>query len=657
MNRSAPHTMPRTALVASCLSLLLVRCFTAQDAGSDSLEQAALRRAAQAVADSVVQIETVGGLERVDGVLVGTGPTTGLIVAQDGYIISSAFNFIQQPASILVVLPGGQRKPATIVARDQSRMLVLLKVQADGPLPVPLPAAGEEMEVGQWAIAVGRAFPGEQINVSVGILSAVGRIWGKAVQTDAKISPSNYGGPLVDIQGRVLGVLVPLSPEAESEVAGAQWYDSGIGFAVPLTDILQRLDQLRSGQDLLPGILGIALKSQDLYAEGTEIGVVQYKSPAADAGLKAGDQIVEINGTPIQRGAQLKHALGPLYAGDAVRLVVLRSGQRIETQAVLTDKLLPYERPFLGILPQPPGADGVRVRFVYPGSGAAQAGLQPSDRITALAGETVADAEQLRNLLANRQPLEVVELGIDRGGTDLMLTATLGRLPSEIPPALPPAEVPAGSDAAAPETGIIEVRVAEHPNPCTAYVPENYDARRPYGLLVSLDPPGTKDSTALFDQWQEVCSQHDLILLAPRSQDPTRWLPTEVDFVRKTIDQMVGRYRIDASRIVMHGREGGASMAYLVAFSQRDAVRGVVAEDAPLPLGLRQPVNEPLQSLAVLATVAEQSRLQARITAGLERLREQKFPVTVIELGPRPRPLTRAERLLVGRWIEALTRL
>ena len=81
------------------------------------------------------EIETIGGLERVGGVLVGTGPTTGLVVSDDGYIISSAFNFIQQPTSILVTLPGGQRAAAKIVARDHSRMLVLLKVKTEPSCP------------------------------------------------------------------------------------------------------------------------------------------------------------------------------------------------------------------------------------------------------------------------------------------------------------------------------------------------------------------------------------------------------------------------------------------------------------------------------------------------------------------------------------------
>ena len=98
-------------------------------------------------------------------------------------------------------------------------------------------------------------------------------------------------------------------------------------------------------------------------------------------------------------------------------------------------------------------------------------------------------------------------------------------------------------------------------------------------------------------------------------------------------------------------------MAYLVTFSQRDVVRGVIAEDAPLPMGLRAPLPEPLQPLAVLAIQARQSTLRNRIDAGLQRLRAQKFPVSVMDLGDQPRSLSADERLLVGRWIEGLSRL
>ena len=81
----------------------------------------------------------------------------------------------------------------------------------------------------------------------------MGRVWGKALQTDAPVSPNNYGGPLVDIRGRVMGLLVPLSPQSAEEIAGVEWYDSGIGFAMPLEAIQKVLPKLRKGEDLYYG--------------------------------------------------------------------------------------------------------------------------------------------------------------------------------------------------------------------------------------------------------------------------------------------------------------------------------------------------------------------------------------------------------------------
>ena len=88
-----------------------------------------------------------------------------------------------------------------------------------------------QIRVGQWTIAVGRAFEGREPNMAVGVLSATDRIWGKAIQTDAAVSPNNYGGPLVDIAGRVLGVLVPLSPRRPAR--SPAWNGTTRGSASP----------------------------------------------------------------------------------------------------------------------------------------------------------------------------------------------------------------------------------------------------------------------------------------------------------------------------------------------------------------------------------------------------------------------------------------
>ncbi len=135
-----------------------------------------------------------------------------------------------------------------------------------------MPARGARRrtsEIGQWAIALGRTLDpnaDQPPSVSVGIISALDRIWGKAIQTDAKVSPTNYGGPLVDLDGRVQGVLVPASPRAEGETAGFEWYDSGIGFAIPLEDVNAVLPRLKEGKDLQPRpARRHACKTADMY--------------------------------------------------------------------------------------------------------------------------------------------------------------------------------------------------------------------------------------------------------------------------------------------------------------------------------------------------------------------------------------------------------
>ena len=125
----AMYAMRIFADCQSCFVLLLLLLPATPRRRSRLLEQKAVIAAVERVAPSVVRIETVGGLERVEGVAFGTGPTTGWIVDPQGYIISSAFNFSNQPSSILVRLPDGTRKPAKLVATDHSRMIVLLKVE------------------------------------------------------------------------------------------------------------------------------------------------------------------------------------------------------------------------------------------------------------------------------------------------------------------------------------------------------------------------------------------------------------------------------------------------------------------------------------------------------------------------------------------------
>src|SRR5690606_26761884 len=109
------------------------------------------------------------------------------------------------------------------------------------------------------ALALGKVFDAAVPNASPGILSAKNRIWGKALQTDAKTSPFNYGGPLIDIDGRVLGIVVPMSMTSDDVMTGAEWYDSGIGFAVPFAQVQESVERLRDGEDQYRGVLGVTM--------------------------------------------------------------------------------------------------------------------------------------------------------------------------------------------------------------------------------------------------------------------------------------------------------------------------------------------------------------------------------------------------------------
>lgn len=318
-------------------------------------EQQAFKDAASRVAPSVVQIQTFGGLDRVGDTLTGIGPTTGLVLSEDGSIITSAFSFAAKPAAVVVKLADGRQFDAKIVATDFSRMLTLLKIDA-ADLPVAEPAPLEEVKVGHWTLAVGKFFDMATPNVSPGILSAKNRIWGKALQTDAKTSPYNYGGPLIDVHGRVLGVIVPLSMTSDEVMAGAEWYDSGIGFAVPFDQVRVSVERLAAGEDLYRGTLGVVTtKPGELFAQPV-VDQVRDDSPAAEAGLKKGDVIVAVDGRPVSRQAQVLQALGPKYAGETVD-VTIRRGDEEQTLSLMLEKptktsIAPEQQPA-----QQPGKD------------------------------------------------------------------------------------------------------------------------------------------------------------------------------------------------------------------------------------------------------------------------------------------------------------
>ena len=643
-----------------------VTALVAQDASAlEGLEERAFQQATALVSENLVRIETVGGLDQVEGMLVANGATTGVVVGKDGWVISSAFNFVSNPAQTIITTADGRRLPAKIVAQDKARFLTLLKVDVTDLKParaVPL----KEIRVGQWALALGRTLDAEAPSVSVGIVSAINRIWGKAVQTDAKVSPVNYGGALADVQGRVMGVLVPLSPQEQGLVAGVEWYDSGIGFAIPLEEIYANLERLQSGQDLLPGLLGIGFKTQDELAGEALIDRVRYGSPAQQAGLKPGDRIVEINGQPILRVAEFRQAVGKLYAGEKLSLKSQRGTESLSIELTLVGELVPYEFPYLGVLPERvdperPILPGVGLRHILPLSPAQTAKLQPRDRVLSVGGRTVDTVEQLTNLMAEIRVGEVATLQVQRGDAEpITVTAKLTALPEKTPGEIPPTSIPAGpapiAGQPAPATGLLKQKFGATGRDYWAYVPGQYHPGFEYGLVIWLHPAGDDQQAAVRDAWRATCEERGLILLAPLAGAMEGWEATDLDFIHDLVRDFQKTYKIDPRRVVLHGTRQGGDAATALALKHRDVYRGLIAVNSRMPRQL--PDNEPVYRLQFFA-IREGEQFTARVfEAQLQLLRSQKYPVTVRSIGESDTGYLPEELVQeLARWVDGLDRI
>lgn len=662
------HPHPRTPALfiaaLSAIALLTASVAVAQEKSLEALEEQALREAVVLVEPSLVRIETVGGLDQAQNVLFGTGPTTGIVVSADGYVISSTFNFASKPASILVTLPDERRFPAKLIAHDKQRMLTLLKIEAENLSPAR-PAPRDSVKVGAWAIAVGRTYDLAAPNVSLGIVSAINRIWGKAIQTDAKISPVNYGGPLVDIEGRVMGINVPLSPQAAGETAGVEWYDGGIGFAVPMEDVYAVLDRLKQGKDLLPGLMGITFKPAPLGSKDEiVIDRVRFDSPASKAGMKSGDRIVELEGQPVARLSQLKHVLGRKYAGDGVRVVVERDKEKQAMDVTLVGELTPFECAFLGVLLQrqllDPAAPGVPVRTVFANSPAEKAGVQPRDRILKANDVPLTGARQLADIVSRLRPTEKLRLAWKHEDMDLSAEITLGSYPDTVPEELssellPPAgEPPAGQ--AAPKTGRLTETLAAHNREFWAYVPEKYTPNANYGLVVWIHPGGDTMEASVYRSWKTLCDRRGLILLGPKAEKVGGWTPLEAEYVKDCVEWAKEKYRIDPQRILLHSYSNGGPFAWHLAFKHRDLFRGVAMASQPLVGAL--PENEPELRQQFYFVCGDQDPLFAPVKSTVEGIRRAKFPAVLTPIPGLAHKYPAEDDLEeIARWIDCLDRI
>ncbi len=626
------------------------------------LEEDGVKAAVNRASVSAVQIESIGGNASEAGV------STGTVVSADGLILTAAYNLRHEPPNIFVKAVAADAKQperyiAKLLATDNSRNLCLLKANLpDGVELTPAVAAAEDgLMIGATTIAIGKVHDPGAASISVGILSATDRIWGRAVQTDAKISRSNYGGPLINLKGDTIGVLVPLSPNDGSVEAGSEWYDSGIGFAIPLESYSASIERMAQGTDLDQGLLGVTLTSEDVYSDIPEIKFCAPRSPSSECGLKVKDTIVAMDGRNIINLAQMKHVLGPKYAGDDIQITVMREGKKETFTATLTDKIEPFVELAIGIIPQR-NADATTavIDHVFPDSPAAKSELSRGDIISAINTKEVKtwdDFQAVINQLESGETIEVVVRNESASNPSPAKTKTIELAPlSASMPVIDRDDArPKDDDQPEKELLTVPIKVAGSANLCTAFLPDKEGKKssiaRP--LLVWVAQPGDSDVDKMEKTIKEVVTRYGLAVLVPQSLNPQGWNPEETEFIVKAIGKIKERIKIDEDRIAIGGEKSAARMSCLTALIHRDIFRGLIVFDSLFPRRTPRVETRPDQRLMILLATSDEFTPIDKLEKIKSVFEKRKFPITQIQTQDKSLAKMLPE---LASWINALDR-
>jgi len=355
---------------------------------------------------------------------------SGVIVdAKQGLVLTNN-HVIEGADDIQVTLDDGRVLTGEVVGTDEDTDVAVLRIPAENLSAVPV-ARSSNLRVGDFVVAVGNPF-GLGQTVTEGIVSALGRSglpglgYQNFIQTSASINPGNSGGALVNLRGELVGI-----NSAIFNPSGSAAGNIGIGFAIPSDLANDVMRQLLSFGEVRRGSLGI--ETQDITAEiasalqlssrrGAVVTRVQPNSPAAAAGLKAGDVVVAIGGTAVASPRDLHNAEGLLPVGQAATLRVLREGRELELSAAVKARPRDLSGAELDArlsgatfseLPErlrQQGVQGVLVSEVRDGSTAQQHGLAAGDLITAVNRRDVADLPALQQRFGEALPAILLTL-------------------------------------------------------------------------------------------------------------------------------------------------------------------------------------------------------------------------------------------------------
>ncbi|WP_129140375.1 DegQ family serine endoprotease [Modicisalibacter coralii] len=375
---------------------------------------------------------------------------SGFIISQDGYIMTNA-HVVDGADKIVVRLNDRRELKAKLVGEDKKTDVALLKVDAKD-LPTLNIGDSDDLEVGEWVAAIGSPF-GFDHSVTAGIVSAIDRTlptdaYVPFIQTDVAINPGNSGGPLFNLDGKVVGI--------NSQIFTRSGGFMGLSFAIPINVAMDIADQLKATGHVSRGWLGVVIQpvSRDLAESfglknqrGALIADVADDSPAAKAGLKAGDVILAVDGEEVDQSSKLPRLIGKVSPGETVKLDVLRNGKQMTQKVTVGD--WPEEalqqasddgaqdpQTRLGVAVRDLSDDelgrlgldhGVRIVQVDPTGAAAEAGIQSGDIIVSLDQKPVESATQLAKAIEGVTQDRAVPVRLYRDGHSLFVALRLGK--------------------------------------------------------------------------------------------------------------------------------------------------------------------------------------------------------------------------------------
>ena len=335
---------------------------------------------------------------------------SGVIVdAKNGYIVTN-YHVVENASEITVTLLDDRSFSAKVIGSDEGADIAVLQAKQPNLVPITL-GDSARLEVGDYVVAIGNPF-GLQHTVTAGIVSALGRTginpegYEDFIQTDASINPGNSGGALVNLRGELVGI--------NSAILSGSGGNIGIGFAIPVNMVKGVMEQLIKYGQVKRGILGVSLYSvtPEIAKEfgltdttGALVAAVAQGSAAEKAGIKTGDIITSLNGTPMKGSGELRNAIGMLRVGDRVEIGYLRDGKPQTATAVIAERSESESASAADInqglegaeLADAPNGGGVLVRSVQEGSPAFQAGIKANDLIIGIGRTPVTSTKALRD--------------------------------------------------------------------------------------------------------------------------------------------------------------------------------------------------------------------------------------------------------------------